>query len=88
MKITTKSGSTYLFSEDRKHVKRICDAENGSPMRRDDEILTVLNIPFDPIVGFCMVIGLEPLDESAYHTSRRTNVVTEIDYETHLEVAA
>lgn len=89
MKITTKSGSTYLFSEDRKHVKRICDPENGSPLRRDDEVLSVLDIPFDPIVGFCMVMRLEPLDEEgSHHTSRRTNVVTDIDHEVHLAVVS
>lgn len=90
MKVTTESGAVYEFTKDRSKFRRLknklpIDPEAEVPrstLRQDGKWLKLFK-PAEPVVGFRMVLAVEPLDppqfEGAGMTIRETSVVVGIE---------
>jgi hypothetical protein len=73
--------STYLLDLEEMNVRRIPgDGPYSGPLRRDDETLTLVELPVPPQVGESMVMVLQIRDDGVV-TIRRTSPVISIHCE-------
>jgi len=90
VRVTTESGAVYEFTKDLKKFRRLrnrldVDPEAEVPrakLRQDGKWLTLFE-PATPVVGYGMVLAVEPLDppqfDGAQITWRSTSVVVGIE---------
>jgi hypothetical protein len=90
MKVTTESGAVYEFTKDGMKFRRLKNKLPIDPhaevsradLRQDGKWLKLFK-PVEPVVGYRMVLAVEPLDppqfEGAGMTIRETSVVVAVE---------
>jgi hypothetical protein len=77
VKIFTESGSVYDFDLSANTVRRVPDPD-GADLRKDDEIVPIISLPYPPSIGRPFIMALD-IRGDGVATVRKTTAITKIE---------